>query len=578
MSVDQTQGKNGKTVLKNRMEVSFRGISFSADDIHPAQLSMLDNSVVQHLTLVSWEQASPLSFRFHFTQDASITFAVSDSTQNASLTVSVQLPENARAFSLMYNPETGYSVTDQTKTRALVSSKSAEYNMTAPLLENDYISFLSSNAVASYSRRVVVQAFTFNTITPNTPNADTASYEATVRQTCAALVTAAQSALQEPASVAENAVIAYVAEMAYNHRYSEAIDSVPDSFKKGSKRTYLSSPYFDSLVAMNPSLEMQIDNMNSMIQNSVANNSLDAFAAPNLTDFMLRNSKSATVTSLVSLPAKLSPLHPTLSQATGIIEVYVKLAKANSPLADSLSREIDTCISTISSSCKKDGEKLLLVEKDASASVAQSVETGCALIAYGTYAGNTTYASAGRLIVNSVLAGGTVTDLHTLAAIYPIIASGNTFYPHAVILGSTSGRTVWAWTAANSISYTMNDAGTEADITIDFPEGDSHYVMIKGIAQFSSIDIYNMAFHTDPRFETYNSSGYVYNADNHTLFLKSRHKSATEVIRLHYKNSIGGAQTKESAPAENTSSAAPEKSEDAEETNYAPISESDSSN
>src|SRR5574344_1858420 len=155
--------------------------------------------------------------------------------------------------------------------------------------------------------------------------------------------------------------------MANNHRYSEAIDSVPDSFKKGSKRTYLSSPYFDSLVAMNPSLEMQIDNMNSMIQNSVAHRSLDAFAAPNITDFMLRNSKSATVTSLVALPAQISPLHPTLSQATGIIDVYVKLDKANSPLADSLAQSIDSCISTISSSCKKDGEKLVLTDKDAPA-------------------------------------------------------------------------------------------------------------------------------------------------------------------------------------------------------------------
>ena len=44
-----------------------------------------------------------------------------------------------------------------------------------------------------------------------------------------------------------------------------------------------------------------------------------------------------------------------------------------------------------------------------------------------------------------------------------------------------------------------------------------------------------MAFRTDPRFETYNSSGYVYKKSTNTLLLKSRHKAAFEVIRLVYR-------------------------------------------
>ena len=39
-------------------------------------------------------------------------------------------------------------------------------------------------------------------------------------------------------------------------------------------------------------------------------------------------------------------------------------------------------------------------------------------------------------------------------------------------------------------------------------------------------------FRTDPRFEIYNSSGYVYQNANKSLLIKSRHKSKTELIRL----------------------------------------------
>ena len=70
---------------------------------------------------------------------------------------------------------------------------------------------------------------------------------------------------------------------------------------------------------------------------------------------------------------------------------------------------------------------------------------------------------------------------------------------------------------------------------VEFPEGDTHYIIIKGVSPFNSIYIYDMAFRTDPRFESYNSSGYVYKKSTNTLLLKSRHKSEFEKIRLVYR-------------------------------------------
>jgi len=70
-------------------------------------------------------------------------------------------------------------------------------------------------------------------------------------------------------------------------------------------------------------------------------------------------------------------------------------------------------------------------------------------------------------------------------------------------------------------------------------------MILNGIEQFSSIEIYGLQFRTDPRFETYNSSGYVYNAQTKTLFLKFRHKSPVETVRLFYRSRRENANTAE---------------------------------
>ena len=59
--------------------------------------------------------------------------------------------------------------------------------------------------------------------------------------------------------------------------------------------------------------------------------------------------------------------------------------------------------------------------------------------------------------------------------------------------------------------------------------------MVSGIDAFTEIEIYGLSFHSDPRFEAYNSSGFIYRDAQKALLLKSRHKSEIEVVRLFYK-------------------------------------------
>ena len=71
-------------------------------------------------------------------------------------------------------------------------------------------------------------------------------------------------------------------------------------------------------------------------------------------------------------------------------------------------------------------------------------------------------------------------------------------------------------------------------------------MFVRGITPFLRIQIYNMDFRTDPRFEIYNSSGYIYRSAAQSLLLKSRHRDQREVIRLYYRDVVDEDEAAES--------------------------------
>ena len=347
ISVSQTQDADGNMSLKNTVGVSFKGISFTADDVHPA---VLLNSKTQNqtpLTLLSWEQPSPQSFKFNFTENTALTFTVSDTSPRASLSIAAQLPDSDSSLSLYYNPVSGYSVTEQSRSKQLFSSKNISYTMSANQIKDTQIILTKNANVAMYTRLDPTKAFTFASIPMDSQTATAAAYETTVSDFRNTLVSQANSAFSDSSTISETVVAAFVAEMASQSRYQEAIKAVPDSFKNGARRTYFTSPYFNTLVAMNPSLVMANENFASMIQNAIEHNSIDVFSADNIADYMLRNEKLENVKLLAALPATIQDFQPTLVQATSILQVYLSLKKADSPLAEAFQPVTEQCLNSI---------------------------------------------------------------------------------------------------------------------------------------------------------------------------------------------------------------------------------------
>lgn len=525
--------------LKNKFNISFNGLSFSANDDNPLK-AVIDN-VERPVSLKTWKKLSPLSCELDFTNDIRIIYSISDEGPHAYLSTEAKLPFNVSKITVPYGFGVGTTVTEQSDNKIKVSSKKNAWELSAPKINRDGIVLTHRENLISYAFHDKTRSFTFD----DALQIDTASetvYINNIENLKTNLINAFGQ-VQQDATVAEQEAVSYVAAMAEKGNFNEALDVVPQSFKRSALRTFLSAPYFDTLARINEPLQAQLKTYGEMIVRANESSYFDVFNVRFIADYMCMHPGSESVRSLLAHVAQADVSECSVQQVTGILNVYNELEAKNPELANILAPVAIRCVEKIQSSTALDEHSVTIAEKGTFLSVIQAVQAGDAVYRYGSIIKNPGYMAGGRLIINSYLKDSASFDLRTLGELYPVVVHNNTFYPHFEVLSFNNGKAVWAWTCASNISYQNDNQGT-ITLNIDFPLSYTHYLIINGIDQFQQIYIYDMAFRTDYRFETYNSSGYVYQNDFKSLLLKSRHKSQVEQIRLVYSQALH----KESAP------------------------------
>ena len=531
-NVDNVDVEEGDTpvLLEDQFRVSYSGINLFSDSKNPV-FAIGEDGEIHKLTLQSWEKLDDLSFVLNFSDDINISFELASAEPSASLAIITDFPETYSEISIPYSFTSNVEIESEESNHIVLNKRKEKWEVYASSLDSGKMNIKSGNFVATYSIYEEVQKFTFDSIT-SLPIADTEVFRQNFETFSDNLISAYKANTVEN-NLTEQIIVSYVAAMAEKGKFKEAIDSVPQAKKKSAQRTYLSAPYFNTLADMNVILNDAIDSYEEKIASSAANKSLDIFTIHNIADYMYINPSADDVTAILENAATVDASTLTLSQATGIIQVYVDLYNYKSDFANILSPIVEGCIDRISEACAYDGNVLTMSENDTFLSVIQAIETGIAVMRYGFASQNDVLVKAGCVIVNSYLGESASFDLRTLANLYPLLAFEDSYYPHFQKISGDGPKVLWAWTCAKDIAYSKDEAGT-ISITIDFPEGLTHYVIIKGLPRFNKIYIYNMSFRTDPRFETYNSSGYVYKDKRGTLLLKSRHKQQHEEVRFVY--------------------------------------------
>ncbi|MCQ2597317.1 MAG: hypothetical protein MJ181_05655 [Treponema sp.] len=549
ITLSETKDNNNNTILRNKFNLSYNGVTLSCDDVKPAVIRRkgMAPEESESVALTGWVKQGEGGYVFNFSEGVKFQVNLSDSTEKGALSFLVELPKDSdiTEFYIPYTLSANSEISSETSSRILLGSKKSMWEINASSLENQLIRFTAVKPQATFAYFEQTVEFKFASLSGSSL---VGNYDTVIRTFRDAVVSSYKASTSD-ALLHEPSVVAYVAEQAARGNYVSAMDEVPQTFKRSENRTFLSAPFFNNLAEMNKTLEANIKEKDAIIRKAVNNNSLSLFTVRNIADYMYLYPNSGTIKRITENAGEANAGTCSLAEAAGILRTYVEMMPLSKAYASHMEGNLNDCVEKIEKACKMEGSNLTLSENGTFLSVVQAVEIGDALLRYGQFIGDQSLIAGGKAIISSYVGESTSFDMRTLSDLYPVLVHDNTYYPHFVKLYVSGDNVVWAWTSAENIDY---ERGEDRSITFyaDFPTGNTHYMIIRGINPFRGIYIYDMAFRTDPRFENYNSSGYVYDAETKALLLKSRHKNEKETIRLTY--AAPAAQQVEEKPAEET--------------------------
>ncbi len=530
ITMAKAQDENAPYELENKLEISYNGINIHTDNQDSIKILKKGEAVAQPVKLIEYIEEE-LQYTFKFTEDLSLVFMLAQNDLEAPLTIFADVPKDITDVYVPFNFAYNMKVQKDEGNKIVLEGKKQTWSFHTDSITDNCIHFTYADNLAHYSIYDDTKKFSFEDLI-QLAAAEKSEYDRIISTFNSNLINTFKASISD-SSFTEQAVIAYIAAMSKEGKYQQAIDDIPSDYKKSSSRTYLSAPFLNTLADMNKKLESSINEINKDIKAAADSSSLDIFTMQNIASWLCIYPESGTVNTILKNAASADIANCTIDQINGLMLAFADFTLLHKEYADALEPVIEQCIQKLTDACTYENNILTISENDTFLSVVQAAQSGIALMRYGLVKDNQTYIKAGRVIVNSYLAESTSFDLRTLAALYPLLQYDNYYYPHIELINSYGKNAVWAWTCAKQIVYSKDDQGA-MNLAIDFPMGLTHYVIFKGIPAFEQIFIYDMAFRTDPRFETYNSSGYVYRAETDSLLLKSRHKSQIENVRMSY--------------------------------------------
>ncbi|MDY2615055.1 MAG: hypothetical protein SOV76_00665, partial [Treponema succinifaciens] len=149
-SISQIQTENNGTSLKNQIKVSFKGITFSADDKNPITAKD-SNGNLRPLFLESYEELTD-SVEFSFNGGAHIMFRqIQDEENSTALSILAVPPENCTEIFLPYKIAQTYSTENVSPANILVTSKDGIFSFTSHRFSAEKIAFTKTDSAAQYS-------------------------------------------------------------------------------------------------------------------------------------------------------------------------------------------------------------------------------------------------------------------------------------------------------------------------------------------------------------------------------------------------------------------------------------------
>jgi len=274
--------------------------------------------------------------------------------------------------------------------------------------------------------------------------------------------------------------------------------------------------------------------------------SLDFLKESHVIDYLAIRGYNNLMDDAAGILQAVDPAEMTLEKAAGFLEGFSDWSHYRSGSYNPYDRFVDQALFVITKSLQKDNESsyALAFGKSGSGNAADTelnLRLGSALIQFD----DETKKALGKSLILSVLSfadsSGAVprkvsydsgnftgnTELMPSSHIYRICFTGENYARIQFV-----GTGVWTWAAASSINSTTEEG--RLDIFVNFPAGETHYLIVRGIRPFNFIQFNGTTISQDLQFERYEFSGWSYSVSEQTLLIKLRQRLPAERISIVY--------------------------------------------
>ena len=366
-----------------------------------------------------------------------------------------------------------------------MASKDTRYAFSSLLTEENELAIWNASAPVSYAVYKPKTEITYQLLAASAL-AQESVFQSNISQFKAGFMQAMNS--KDKSSASEKEIVAYISENELQGKFSSIINPLNNSIN-ASHKTYLSVPYFGKLEAMNRTMVSYNNNLLYKAQQALSKNILSAFEIDHMLLLLYHKNRIDLASKLFELASLEENSSPTVLQSAGLLTAYCDSYQYSFPSMRKLEPAIDRLLKRIIENVKFEENILTLAGEYEDYSQADVCRLGMALMNYGKITKKDEYTQTGYLLVNSSLTVSPVQESAVYADLYPILAQ-NAYYPHLILLAQNPSP-VTIWTTSPNVTL-VSPEKNKLVLSIEFPVGESHYMIITGLHAFDKIQMYGL--------------------------------------------------------------------------------------
>lgn len=548
---------NGKNEPQLPIQILANGISFYVSERSP----IIANSPKGEIKLKVTEYSNnDKSFTIHCGQDTAICFAYDKFGDIEVLNISAELPEEFSGISIPWTiaGNARFEIKDN---KSLISYNKKnfifegdfgfnELGIVDTALEEPRLKLSKTENIATYKNYIETKDFSLENIA-SMPGSSELEYTVAKEKFNAQALNILSEQVKRK-TYSEESLVAYIAEMARRNMYLNALEKAPARLLAKKNRSELSLAFYGNIIELYENVLQKEGAERQNLSKLISERSLDIFNFENLIAFLVERNSAILISDLPAILEQNDLSSLSLCQSIGIIECALDYAEYFPQRENFFEKSLETCFRKITNSLFVLNESLYALQVTNERSF---VDTELSLrlvrlllrikntsswkaVAYKLYTSILDLLGVdGSLVKTYVLEGknekqGLLVDdtvIFTLAQVYPMLSENN-WYPSAKSLVKSEAG-IWIYGSAKNIKV-LESRAAYLKLAIEGEKDTSEYFVLRNVPSLKNIIIHGLDYRSDPRFETYNSSGYVYNARTETLYLKLRHKKDVEEIVL----------------------------------------------